>query len=316
MNIFSSKKIRITAFFIMALLILSVPVFILNKKNKKFEGFEIQFPQIAGPVPQEKLLKESNILEMQDNLQRAVASEEAYIYKNPQLTDYSIVTALGFDINNYTFFGSDSNDRFYRDPNNYNKTLRIDQFGCFSYRSGISTTNFEMPYTDKECLEIAKKYLKEYNLFSTKIGYWGISQTGLYSESNGEIISAKTVNLLPKEVDGLSVSGNSRISVEINGNGEVCNVTYNLREYEAKLKVNLISFGDAVSRIETGKAFFQVENTSTRFIFDNVVLAYYTQDRDPDNLIMQPVYIFKGTSYTTSGESEPFAITVQANRVK
>ena len=108
---------------------------------------------------------------------------------------------------------------------------------------------------------------------------------------------------------------NKEITVDLNGKGEVLQVFYNIREYESKEKVDLISIKEAIENIKKDDAFIEVESVSDKLIFKNVHLSYWTQNRNKDNLIMQPVYVFSGTSITSDGSEEPFSITVQANEV-
>jgi len=47
-----------------------------------------------------------------------------------------------------------------------------------------------------------------------------------------------------------------------------------------------------------------------------VSLAYWSESNNPNNLIMQPIYVFSGTSTTYENKEEPFNILVQANKIK
>ena len=56
-----------------------------------------------------------------------------------------------------------------------------------------------------------------------------------------------------------------------------------------------------------------VENPSVALEFETVSIKYWAQERNGDNLFVQPVYYFEGTSTMVNGETEHFTITVQAN---
>lgn len=303
---------KLIVFLSVTVIIGLVFIFALSKTHSSKIGYEIDFP-IA---PDEAILASTkfdfntNIIDVQ------IDENSAFVYQNPKRTDYQIVSDFGFDINEYTLH--DDGTRFYKanGVGGEEKLLKIDQFGCFSYKTGVEHTSREINLTEKECFVIAKQYLEKYGLFSNKIGKtWSINESTTTSKNEGTVKLTIGINFFPKPQDGLNIGGNSRINVEINANGEVCYVTYNFREYEKREKVELISVEEAFDRFKEGKAFIEVENPSSQLVFEKVSLAYWTQDRNLENLVMQPVYIFRGTSFAETGEYEEFSITVQANKL-
>ena len=298
--------------FLSVMLIVGLTLILLLPKmyNTKI-GSEINFPTAAD----ETIFASTKIDFDAEKLNAQIGENSAFVYVNPKLTDYKIVSDFGFDINDYTLH--DDGTRLYNSNGvgGEDKFLYIDQFGCFSYKTGVEHTSREITLTEKECFKIAKQYLKKYGLFSNRIGQkWSTNESTTTSKSGGTIKLTIGINFFPKQKDGLDIGGNSRINVEINANGEVCYVTYNFREYEKKEKVKLISMEEAFERFKEGKAFIEVENPSSKLVFEKVSLAYWTQDRNLENLVMQPVYVFQGVSYTKTGEVENFSITVQANK--
>lgn len=303
---------KLTVFLSVTVIIGLTLILAFSKIHSSKIGYEINFPIAADEaiLTSTKFDFNTNIIDAQ------IDENSAFVYQNPKLTDYQIVSDFGFNINDYTLH--DDGTRFYKSNGvgEEEKLLKIDQFGCFSYKTGVEHTSREITLTEKECFIIAKQYLEKYGLFSNRIGKtWSINESTTTSKSGGTIKLTIGINFFPKQKDGLDIGGNSRINVEINANGEVCYVTYNFREYEKKEKVKLISVKEAFDRFKEGKAFIEVENPSSQLIFERVSLAYWTQDRNLENLVMQPVYIFQGTSFTTTGESEEFSITVQANKL-
>ena len=286
-------------------------IFLLPKMYNTKIGSEINFPTAAD----ETIFASTKIDFDAEKLNAQIGENSAFVYVNPKLTDYKIVSDFGFDINDYTLY--EDGTRFYKSNGvgGEDKFLKIDQFGCFTYITGVEHTSREITLTEKECFKIAKQYLKKYGLFSNRIGQrWSTNESTTTTDNGGTIKLEIGINFFPKKTDGLDVGGNSRISVDINANGEVCSVIYNWREYEKKEKVKLISMEEAFERFKEGKAFIEVENPSSKLVFEKVSLAYWTQDRNLENLVMQPVYVFQGVSYTKTGEVENFSITVQANK--
>lgn len=280
-----------------------------NESDISNIGYEIEF----AADDDETVLSETTLIYNLDQLKPKIHQQTSFIYLNPKLTDYTIVSKLGFDVSDYSVMNDGS--RFYGDG--ANEYMIIDQFGCFSYDSGAHSDGDSMALTEGECLDIAKEFLNKYGLFSERLGTkWSTNERISYSESEGEKLLGIGINFFPAETDGLSTGGNARVTVYINANGEVEEVSYNLREYTDKQNVELISLEEAIKRFEQGKAFIEVENPSEKLVFENVTLGYWSQERNTDNLVVQPVYILQGTSITTTGESEPFTITIQANKFK
>ena len=303
------KKIIAVAFLV-ALILCSVSC----EKNGKKIGSKIKFasstPSVCDTTEFEYDL---------DELEKQISDNEGFVYLNPKKTDYKIVEKFGFDINDYEI--APSGERFYKIKDKKKESCYVDEFGAFSYFSDVQDTDYKFPYSNKECVKIAKDYLIQYGLWNDKIldenhVSYNESSTGTFE--NGQEISTLTglgVNFFAKKVDGYNLAGNSRVSVEINGEGKVRSVMYNIREYEDKEKVDLISIKEAIENIKKDDAFIEVESDSDKLIFKNAHLSYWTQNRNKDNLIMQPVYVFSGTSITSDGSEEPFSITVQANEV-
>lgn len=275
--------------------------------------YSIEFPVCPEPTvfDNTELVYDIKMLEAQ------IPNEDHYVYTNPKLIDYSIVEKLGFDINNYRLT-DDGEDRIYEaEGRDEKKFLMIDKFGCFSYSTGISTPYINMPFTAEECNKIAKDFLKKYGLYNDRIGTrrsvnesWDYPNPSLgVDEEHGTLLTIG-INFIPEDTDG---RGTGKISVEVNAKGEVVSVSYNLREYDGMKKTDLISIKKAIERIKVGNAFIEVENPSIKLIFEDVKLSYYSQESNKENLLMQPVYVFTGTSETIEGKKESFAITVQAN---
>ncbi len=277
-----------------------------NDDNVDCFGQEIEFSQPADAT----IYSNTNIVYDIDELSSQLPKNTTYsVSYNPILTDYKIVSQFGFNIDEYSLWDDGRRSYSAHGPDK-EKKLTIDKYGCFSYKTGVGSATFEMPIDDKECYNIAKKYLQEQGLYSKRLGKdVTYNKTELYSLSEGTKVTAVGVNFL---VD--NTYGNARIMVEINGNGEVTSVTNSVREYSDSKKIKLISVKEAIERFKEGKAYVEVENPSSNLKFDNVSVKYWSQERHEDNLFVQPIYYFEGTSTTTDGKTEPFSIAVQANR--
>ena len=302
------KILIISAVAIIVLLLIGILLFFFIGDDNIVECFgqEIEFSQTTDV----NFTSNTNLEYSVDKLSSQLSKNTTYsVLYNPILTDYKIVSQFGFDIDNYSLW-DDGRRSYSADGPDKEKKLTIDKYGCFSYTTGVGSATFEMPIDDNECYNIAKKYLQEQGLYSKRLGKdVSYNKTELYSLSEGTKVTAVGVNFL---VD--NTYGNARIMVEINGNGEVISVTNSVREYSDSKKVKLISVKEAIERFKEGNAFIEVENPSSNLKFEKVSVKYWSQERNDDNLFVQPVYYFEGTSTTTDGKTEPFSIAVQANR--
>lgn len=270
--------------------------------------YKIVFPVEATPTLSKSTIKTYDMNDLASKLE----GEKAYIYSNPQMTDYSIVTELGFDVNHGSIDPDDPEVRWYQSGS---RELRIDQYGAFAYWTDVPDTWFEVPFSDKEAGRIAKDYLDQYDLWRDDFIDFSMGYTTNLNAAEGEKIVAKHVCFY-QEIDGKDVTGTNRVIVEINGNGEVVHVNYSIRLYQNRQEVELISIEDAIAKIDSpGEAFIGVQSTSRELVFEDVVIEYWSETLEYDFVVMQPVYRFIGTSITNKGEQESFSITVQANVV-
>lgn len=311
------KKIITNIAVIMVITILAGLITSCQEKNTA--GYDIKFAVSADSSVVESTKFEYNL----DDLEKQLSDDDTYVYLNPKKTDYKIVEKFGFDINDYET--RDSGERYYEilgSDKEVKLRLEIDEFGCFTYYSNISyKRNIEFKFTRDETIKMARDYLVKYGLWNDdlldekNVSFNEAATISFQNEKEKRTVFGKGVNFFAQKVDGRGIAGNSRVSVEITSLGELREIYYNIREYEDRQEVELISLDEAIRDIRDNDAFIEVESVSDKLIFRNVHLSYWTQNRNEENLIMQPVYVFSGISITSDGSEEPFSITVQANRL-
>lgn len=306
-----TKKIITIAGIILALVII-VSAVLLVSKEVVIRTYEIDFPGEGGDMTVLNTTVRSADVE---SLEKQVSSMTGYIYCDPVITDYKIVEKFGFDIGKYHYpaFGTFEEPRLYGDINE--RHIEIDKYGSFIYKTGVEDTWFDIQLSDAECMSIAKQWLKENGLLNMNIDpYWTKGESMV--TTNGEtVVIAKTIVFHPLTDDGCGIYGNSRVSVRVNGNGEIVDVYYRWREYKRKIKADLISIEDALKRIDEQKAYISMENASKELRFESVSVHYWAEAIDVGIKVMLPVYVFEGESTTQDGSVEDFSITVQANKL-
>ena len=288
-----------------------VSVIVGNKKELANSSFEIQFPLEADATISAATKKTYNT----ETLQASVRGEIAYIYANPKRTDYNIVKQLGFNVGDYSTSESYPAIRWYtKGAGESRKALDIDKYGCFFYRSDAVDTWFPYPFTDEQTIKIAKDFLTRYGLWDDSFATFSIDNT-VNQTAEGKTVVARTVHFYQK-IEGKDVSGNQRIGIQINGNGEITFVNYNVRKYQSKQEARLLSVEEAIQKIGPGKAYINVKSSAKELIFESVQITYWAENLDYEHIALQPIYVFMGTSINELGENEEFSIAVQANVVK
>lgn len=88
---------------------ISILLFYNNQsKQSKITGHEIEFSVSAD----ETIFKKTKLKYDKDALKAQIGQDSAFIYLNPKLTDYQIVSDFGFDVNDYILY--EDGTRFYK----------------------------------------------------------------------------------------------------------------------------------------------------------------------------------------------------------
>ena len=252
-----------------------------------------------------------NIKELEAQLS---SNKSYYVSFDPTPTDYSIVTKFGFDTNDYKAY--DDGERVYEaEGKDKTKSLYIEPDGRFSYYSGVKGTTFQIALSEKECYEIAKRFLVDNDLF---IEEFGNKASVNEAEALGSASEGHRVTALGVSFSSEGKYCDSRATVTVNGNGEVISVIYNAKKYVQHKKVKLISIESAIDLIRQNKALIDVGElySYTDLKFETVSVQNREYEKEDNSILVQPVYVFEGMVTATDSTTHPFAITVQANQYK
>ncbi len=280
--------------------------------SPKNAAFAISFPKSMDSTPtvSSETLKEYDAAK----LQAMVDHDTAYLYYAPKLKGYSIVKKLNSNFSEYSVYDGMPIRLYLDNHRDADESLEIDPYGCFTYDSGAPDTyGKEYPFTDEQTLEMAKAFLNQYNLLDDSFSVYSISNT-MIMQADSETVVARKVEFF-QSMDGKEICGSNRMGVNLNGNGEVTDAYYYVRQYTKRKAVDLISVEEALKRIEKGEGFVKVSHSgrSDKLTFEKVSIGYWTHIFDYEHTVMQPVYIFEGTSLSPSGTVDKFTIMVQAN---
>lgn len=279
------------------------------QQNVKLVGTKIAFPELLGGTIDVK-----NISYDAEKLASQVDDSYGYVYSDPQLTDYGIVSELGFDKDVYTV--NSSGERLYRSGN---KELKIDEYGLFEYSSGIKSTSFEMTLTDKECRVIAVRQLKELGIFNDDLKTYNMIET-----ENGEIVEGKWQFKTTQKrvafhlrINDNDVFGGESVDVAVNGNGEIVEISNKLHKFGKKTLQPLVKISDIIKEPGKFNSYINYEGAPDNLTVDTVKVGYWASS-DGD-ITIQPIYIFSSSSSAGNDQDEisedAFSVAVQANKL-
>lgn len=237
-----------------------------------------------------------------------------YVYGNPKRRADKISELMGFDKDDYTMASNGRERMYIKDT----MKMYIDEYGVFDLTdTSASWKGGNCSLSDKEYAEKAKQYLVEHDLWPVgQIGDARTTETST-SSSEGTIIVSKGVTFYPKSINGFKIGGTKRITVMFNDEGQVSDVYYNWRVYSSRRAADVIPISGAIEKIKSGKATFDIGDDdfyySDSITINSVEVLYWDETTNPDNLTVQPVYVFTGKATKASGKSTDIYFTVQAN---
>lgn len=283
-----------------------------DTKNYNSDAFalpEIDLSGSAGPA------SHSGIECNESKLKNASAKNgTVYVYGNPERRADKIAELMGFDKDDYTM-ASNGRERMYTKDT---IKMYIDEYGVFDLTdTSASWKGGNCSLSDKEYAEKAKQYLVEHDLWPVgQIGDARTTETSTTS-SKGTIILSKGVTFYPKSINGFKVGGTRRITVMFNDEGQVSDVYYNWREYSSRRAADMLPISEAIEKVKLGKATFDTDDDdfyySDNITINSVEVIYWDETTNPDNLTVQPVYVFIGTASKADGKTSNVYFSVQAN---
>ncbi len=291
--------------------IISLPLISCSCSSDDSEVFgkEIMFPETTDGNLDPNATLTYNVAELSSQIPR---NKAYYVSYDPIATDYKIVSKFGFYVEDYKLY-DDGGRSYTADGRDEDKSLRIETNGRFSYKTGIKGTTFQITLSDKECYEIAKKFLQDNGLFLEEFGNKASvdEASALGSASEEHWVTALGVSFLAQ-----GKYCDSRATVTINGNGEVTSVSYNAKQFAQHKKAKLISIEKAFERIKENRALIDVGELYSYSVlnFEKVSISYWEYKSDDNSILVQPVYIFEGTVTANDSTTHPFIVTVQANQ--
>ena len=168
-----------------------------------------------------------------------------------------------------------------------------------------------MTISDEKCVAIANEFLSENGLLCDDLI---LSKTIGQDKAVGEegtVVMSKVVTYHPKTNDGVSLFGNSKVSVRISAEGLVTELIYNHLHYNNEEAFILLdpeeAFEQAKEQKDPTAIYFEaLDEVPAELTIENIRIAYY-ENVMAETPSRQPVYVLEGGS-----EEEQFAISISA----
>lgn len=173
------------------------------------------------------------------------------------------------------------------------------------FRAGLSMS-------DNEAIDIAKSFVEEKALWSGGVDNIQVAdQTGML-DNGTEGLKIKTVYLYPN-VDGKTVLGVYRISIDINLEGEILSVYYLVNPIGNSSEAALKSRAEVAANVQNEDYSASFTSNLTNAKINDCELGYYADGVEHNGkTYLFPVYIMTGEGTNANGEKETFDIIIDA----
>ena len=268
----------------------------------------IEFPTIGGDLPHDVNFTLSQDIEFSDdrlNLDSQGFSEKVYpLYLKPKNKEeqverlkkiFDLSTSQKTDMGEVITF------------HNENSSLDINENGTFSYSRKNINNSKAITLSDKDCISIAEKFLKDNKLLPNSFFENGVAhetKTSVKDPTDTTIV--KKDIYFNRKIDGKKVYGISRIIVSIGTDAQIDSVYSLYRDidgYPASIKVK--SFQEAFNDLKQLKGTVRVGEGAKTVTIKKVELVYW-EDSTPysEQSHIQPVYHFTGEAIDDQGNKD------------
>lgn len=197
---------------------------------------------------------------------------------------------------------------------NDNASFSFNEDGTYLYHSKKKDDTKENLISDKEAINIAKKFLQDNILLidgftENSVSYETVASATKPNESK---VLRKTV-FFNRTINGNKTLGVSRIVVTIGQNGEITDLYCAAKDISNSKKVKIKDFDTAYSDAKKLSGMLQVDEDAKKVNIKKVTLGYW-EDCSPNSTQkeIQPVYILTGETLNDSGKKGEFSEIVSA----
>lgn len=249
-----------------------------------------------------------------------VASEEE------QLKQISDLDQISFDkervVSSQDYIESSDNYNYYL-LDDLQKTVMINKSTGYwavlnnDLQDDTLTVPSNLP-SDEEAVQIAKKYIEDYDLYEGELG----EPLVIYSTTGGdannkEQVLAKRICFTPP-IDGINVYGLFRIIILIEDNGVVTDIFKQVNPVKFEGKVKLKTKEEVIKDVLANPE--QLSSSADGIslgLIDDCQLAYYVDGEAVNDMTyIYPVYVLTGIGESNSSELKNSNITIEGKTVE
>lgn len=171
-----------------------------------------------------------------------------------------------------------------------------------------------MSMSDEEALKIAKDFVEENELWPEEISnVKTVDQYGL-NEDLEYGVDTKSVYFYP-QVDGKTVLGRFRISIDVDLTGEIVSVKYMVTPLGESISASLKSRADIAADVKAGDYSASFTQDLSDAQISRCEYGYYADGVAHDGkTYLYPVYILSGEGKTADGSTETFDLIIDAQK--
>lgn len=199
--------------------------------------------------------------------------------------------------------------------NNECEVMYDEECGYWIY----STLNRQLPaanasLSDEEAIGIAKAFVEKNKLWNEEISdIKVVDQYGL-NENMEYGVDTKSVYFYP-QIDGKTVVGRFRISLDIDMSGKIFKVNYMVNPLGEAIPVSLKTRADIAADVAAGDYSASFSMNMAEAKINSCKYGYYADGAERGGkTYLYPVYIMVGEGTTAVGEPETFDIIIDAQK--
>lgn len=168
--------------------------------------------------------------------------------------------------------------------------------------------------SDEEAISIAKAFVEKNRLWPEEISNIKVvDQYGL-NENSEYGVDTKSVYFYP-QIDGKTVVGRFRISLDIDMSGKIFNVNYMVNPIGEAMPVSLKTRADVSADVAAGDYSASFTMNMSEAKINSCEYGYYADGVDHDGkTYLYPVYVLRGDGTTAAGDAEKFDLIIDAQK--
>lgn len=255
-------------------------------------------------------------LSLPDSITVEAPAEEAFIYSlvmpDKKTAKAQAERCLGIDLDEAEEDETETSDYYTTDKYDFMYDKETGYWVYSNLQKAPPAAGASM--SDEEALEIAKAVVEKGKLWPEEISNVKVvDQYGL-NEDMEYGVDTKSVYFYP-QINGKTVLGMFRISIDIGLNGEIDSVFYEVNPLGEAIPVSLKDRADIAADVAAGNYSASFSMNMAEAKINSCKYGYYADGVEHDGkTYLYPVYILIGEGTTAAGDPETFDLIIDAQK--